>query len=260
MLQTLTCRMDLAAEYGADAAIFLHNIVYWTQKNKAEGQHYHDGRYWMYATMRGLAELYPLWSASQIKRLIAKLRAGGALLVGDYNADRQVRTLWYAPSDEILALYDDGMEGLSKRRNRKMDGTKPENARDEIGKCIKVQEETTENNTPIPPQGARRARRTKETADWKPERFEAFWTFYRTRCRGENRQGAIRAWDKLRPSEELIETMAQALVRQLESDEWRRGIGIPYASTWLGGRRWEDVAPSAPAETDGEEDPWDDVR
>ncbi len=111
----------------------------------------------------------------------------------------------------------------------------------------------------IPPRGERRARRTKETADWKPERFEAFWAFYRTRCRGENRQGAIRAWDKLRPSEELIETMARALSRQLESDEWRRGIGIPYASTWLGGRRWEDVQPAAPAETAGEEDPWDGI-
>lgn len=118
----------------------------------------------------------------------------------------------------------------------------------------------------IPPQGeARRPRRreAKETADWKPERFEAFWTFYRTRCRGEARQAAIRAWDNLRPSDELIETMANALVRQLESAEWQRGIGIPYASTWINGRRWEDTpkAPGGPAPTPpgGEEDPWDGV-
>lgn len=112
----------------------------------------------------------------------------------------------------------------------------------------------------VPPQGeARRPRRrqAKETADWKPERFEAFWTCYRTHCRGEARQAAIRAWDNLRPTDELIETMANALVRQLESAEWQRGIGIPYASTWLNGRRWEDTpkAPGGPAPTppgDGE--------
>ena len=26
----------------------------------------------------------------------------------------------------------------------------------------------------------------------------------------------------------------------MESEEWQRGIGIPYASTWLNNRRWED--------------------
>jgi len=25
-----------------------------------------------------------------------------------------------------------------------------------------------------------------------------------------------------------------------QTDEWQRGIGIPYASTWLNNRRWED--------------------
>ena len=113
----------------------------------------------------------------------------------------------------------------------------------------------------VPPQGEgrRRRKRWKETADWKPERFEAFWTFYRTRCRGENRQAAIRAWDNLRPSDELIETMALALVRQLESAEWQRGIGIPYASTWINGRRWEDVSIPEAVPPGGEEDPWDGV-
>ena len=125
------------------------------------------------------------------------------------------------------------------------------------------EEQTNDRTYPpiVPPQGEgrRRRKRWKETADWKPERFEAFWTFYRTRCRGENRQAAIRAWDNLRPSDELIETMALALVRQLESAEWQRGIGIPYASTWINGRRWEDVSVPEAVPPGGEEDPWDGV-
>ena len=28
-------RMDLAVKYGADVAIFVHNIVYWVEKNAA---------------------------------------------------------------------------------------------------------------------------------------------------------------------------------------------------------------------------------
>ena len=89
---------------------------------------------------------------------------------------------------------------------------------------------------PKAPQGGRR-REAKEEPDWKPERFRGFWKFY---PRGENKQAAIRAWDKLRPSDELIDRMGAALKRQKQSEDWRAGIGVPYASTWLNQRRWED--------------------
>lgn len=89
---------------------------------------------------------------------------------------------------------------------------------------------------------------------WKPERFAAFWAFYRTHCRGESKHAAVRAWDRLRPDDELIAEIGHALRRQLRTEEWQRGIGIPYASTYLNQRRWEDDitdrrgAPGAPVE------------
>lgn len=100
-------------------------------------------------------------------------------------------------------------------------------------------------NPPIAPQGGpppvkqrRRKRAAKSIPQWKPERFEGFWTFY---PRGEDRVGAVEEWDKLRPSDELINTMARALAQQKETEEWRAGIGIPHACRWLRKRRWEDV-------------------
>lgn len=106
------------------------------------------------------------------------------------------------------------------------------------------------NIPPIVPQGdvcKKRTRApTKDAPDWKPERFEKFWTYYRTHGRGENKQGAIRAWDRLRPSDELIDTMARALEQQTRTERWSQGIGIPYASTWLNNARWTDSAPPAP--------------
>lgn len=97
---------------------------------------------------------------------------------------------------------------------------------------------------PIVPQGTARKkskRGPKETADWKPDRFEAFWKFYRTNARGEDRQAAIRAWDKLRPDDDLIAVIGRALQRQVRSEDWTNNIGIPYASTYLNRRRWEDA-------------------
>lgn len=97
------------------------------------------------------------------------------------------------------------------------------------------------------PEKKRRKREPKEAPDWKPERFAGFWAFY---PRGEAKQAAIRAWDKLQPSDELIDTMAQALKRQAASEAWQRGIGIPYASTWLNQRRWTDQSRRGDPERD----------
>ena len=83
----------------------------------------------------------------------------------------------------------------------------------------------------------RKKNEPKETADWQPDRFEAFWKAYPRRV---SRQDAIRAWDKLRPDDALIRTIAQALKRQLATEQWQQGIGIPYPATWLNNRRWED--------------------
>lgn len=80
-----------------------------------------------------------------------------------------------------------------------------------------------------------------------PERFEAFWTFYRSipgrdgRRRNDHRQTALEAWDKLAPDDALVDRIGKALRRQLETDEWSRGIGIPMAATYLNQRRWEDA-------------------
>ena len=94
------------------------------------------------------------------------------------------------------------------------------------------------NNPPIVPQGGRRE---KHAAEWKPERFEAFWKFYPPVNGKRPAKGrAIRAWDKLRPDDETIARMGKALCRDKQSPMWQKGIGIPYASSWLNSRAWED--------------------
>ena len=112
--------------------------------------------------------------------------------------------------------------------------------------------ETKDYNIPpySPPKGdgaeegkPRRQRAVKTVPDWQPERFEGFWAYY---PRGENRVGAVRAWDRLRPDDALIERIGRALQTLKASEAWREGYGIPYASTFLNQRRWEDAAAKRP--------------
>ena len=73
---------------------------------------------------------------------------------------------------------------------------------------------------------------------WEPEMFELFWAAYP--CK-KDKMSARREWDRLKPDRDLMRTMGAALKRAKASEEWQRGIGIPYACRWISKRRWEDV-------------------
>ena len=74
--------------------------------------------------------------------------------------------------------------------------------------------------------------------------FERFWTAY---PRHVNKQGAKKTFEKLKPNEELLGRMLEAIGKQKESEQWTKDNGqyIPHPQTWLNGRRWEDELPRA---------------
>ena len=86
---------------------------------------------------------------------------------------------------------------------------------------------------PKPPRG----RTAKKAPDHLPEEFDRLWKAY---PRGEDKQGAIAEWDRLKPDEATIFAMKLALLDQKQCEDWQRGIGIPYFVRWLRHRRWED--------------------
>lgn len=92
----------------------------------------------------------------------------------------------------------------------------------------------------------------RSVAKHEPEMFERLWKRYP--C-GKDKAGAVREWDKLKPDRVLMLTMSAALDRDIASDEWQRGIGIPYLCRWISKRRWEDEqrAPIAPAAQEEQE-------
>jgi len=72
------------------------------------------------------------------------------------------------------------------------------------------------------------------------EGFEQFWKLYPKK---KGRKDAAKAWAKLKPNEELHQTLITALGSHCISEDWTKDGGryIPNAATWLNGERWHDV-------------------
>jgi hypothetical protein len=82
-------------------------------------------------------------------------------------------------------------------------------------------------------------------------RFDRFWTGYPRKVK---KASAVKSWERLVPDEELLEVMLAAIGRQRQSAQWQEERFIPYPTTWLNERRWEDETTAAaehPAPIDG---------
>lgn len=75
--------------------------------------------------------------------------------------------------------------------------------------------------------------------------FSQFWKCYPKKV---GKASAEKAFRKLKPSADLLQTILATLNAQKQTDQWQRDGGqyIPYPATWLNGRRWEDETPDTP--------------
>lgn len=109
--------IDLAIEYGVNAAIIFQSIAWWCEHSRANNTHFHDGYFWTFNSNRAYQELFPYLSGKQIATAIDKLIAAGLIIKGNYNQSHYNRTLWYAITKK----------GESKFRKCKMDESEMSN-------------------------------------------------------------------------------------------------------------------------------------
>jgi hypothetical protein len=80
-----------------------------------------------------------------------------------------------------------------------------------------------------------------KTAKAKPafdlQGFESFWSVW---PRKTAKAAALKAWVKLNPNPELVETICDAVNAQLPMFLLRDADKIPHPATWLNGQRWLD--------------------
>lgn len=78
-----------------------------------------------------------------------------------------------------------------------------------------------------------------KTSSSTDDRFEKFWEAY---PRKVGKGNARTAWAKIRVTDELFNTILNAVEQQKQWDQWQRDNGqyIPHPATWLNQQRWED--------------------
>lgn len=70
----------------------------------------------------------------------------------------------------------------------------------------------------------------------------AFDEFWRTYPRKTAKANAEKAWERIKPSTDLVAKIMAAVKAAAELPDWQRDNFryVPHAATWLNGRRWED--------------------
>ncbi len=71
------------------------------------------------------------------------------------------------------------------------------------------------------------------------ERFSEFWETYPKK---KSKADAEKAWEKLNPTNELVDIIINAINENKKSDNWQQEDGkyIPYPASWLNSTAWLD--------------------
>lgn len=79
----------------------------------------------------------------------------------------------------------------------------------------------------------------------KPPISPLFADFWKAYPKHQDKQGALKAFEKLKPDQELVDQMIQSINAWKQSEQWTKDGGqyIPMPTTWLSRRRWEDELP-----------------
>lgn len=140
MLRYMVFDVEVATKYGTNVSIILGNINYWIQKNRENGKHFYDGRYWTYNTVAAFHALMPFMSANVINTALKRAEEEGLLVTGNYNKLPFDRTKWYALTEKGERLFQAPQDGATDSLSE----SEPISQKSEMG-MAKIQNDISEN-------------------------------------------------------------------------------------------------------------------
>lgn len=98
-MSTVIFDSAIAKEVGVNAAIVYERIRYFAQwaHDHSQENHFHENRWWTYATRKGWQLQLPFLTEKQIRIAIDTLIKAQFIITGCFNKTKYDRTLWYSP-------------------------------------------------------------------------------------------------------------------------------------------------------------------
>ena len=156
MSNTYLFDVDVAKEYGVDAAVMIKLFQFWIQKNIANESNFYDNNYWTYNSLDAFEKMLPFWNKKQIARILDFLVEKEVLIKGNYNRTKFDRTVWYAfksPENWISRKRDIDIpktgNGTAKRIVDKMLRNQYGDYNTETGICQRKSRERAERFTTL---------------------------------------------------------------------------------------------------------------
>jgi len=152
-VKPLVISPELACRIGLNEAIVLQQICYWLEDTTAGVDH--DGRRWVYNSIKAWNEQFPWWTGKTIQRTVSSLKKMGLIHVEQLKKRQHDQTNYYAINYANPLLTDKDNLSLSRETNCpnpkgqfvRMDKV---NLSPSIGSsCPTLTENTTENTTEI---------------------------------------------------------------------------------------------------------------
>lgn len=212
---------EIAGDVGINAAVIYQNIVFWCEKNAANGRHIHDGMAWTYNSTRVFSEMFPYLTSDQVRRAIERLVEQGYIATGNFNDTAYDRTRWFC---DLRQVHLAPLPNRSGENAEPIPDSKPDHKPDH--KRAREEEPSLFSEIDQPNVKAERS-----------DRFEEFWKVYPKKAgKKKARDNFARAVKGGADPQEIIDG-ARHYAEACAGTEDRF---IKWAQGWLTEERWTD--------------------
>ncbi|WP_443696247.1 Pyocin large subunit-like protein [Pseudomonas sp.] len=143
----------------------------------------------------------------------------------------------------VMPRFDEHNGTSAKRRAN--DNERKRNARKEASDASMSASDADKNRTREEKRREENKHQDQKTSSpaAHDDLFSRFWALYPNKvCKA----AAVKAWSKVKVTEEMFALITDGLAKQVVSVGWTKDGGqfIPHPSTWINGKRWEDEVKS----------------
>ena len=228
-----------AQTHGIEAAVILHNLRFWLQKNAANHKHAYDDYYWTYNSANAFAELFPYMTATKVHRVLKNLEDKGVIFSANYNKDQLDRTKWYTLPEFAIAKQENPCQSSNPPilQNCKMHSSKLQIASDKSANCY-----TDNKHTDIKP-----LKKINKKSSQDEELFCQLWNAYPA----DRRTTKARVWkyfqravknhkiNKPDKFKQILEAVEQQKLNNWAKHDNGFQQTPPQLPTWLNNQDWE---------------------